>query len=87
MDYNHIASFLEKFKRILSQGEGVNNTIVEIIAKQVSFPVSLNMIKTKGTYIYIQGSPMLRNEILMRKEAILAEISTNILDRHFSDIR
>ena len=87
MDYNHIANFLEKLKKILFQGEGVNRIIVETIIKKTSYAVELNMIKTKGTIIYLQSSPMLRSEILIHKEDILIELNKNIPDRNLSDIR
>ena len=87
MDYNHITNFLEKFRKILSQGEGINKTILEIITKYTQYPIELSMIKTKGTLIYIQSSPMLRSEILIHKEAILIDLAKSIPGRNFSDIR
>ena len=87
MDYNHIANFLEKFKKILFQGEGINKVIVEIITKKTSYSIELSMIKVKGTIIYLESSPMLRSEILMHKESILIELNKTIPDRNFSDIR
>jgi hypothetical protein len=87
MDYNHITSFFDRVKKILSEGEGANILIAEIITKQICFPVDTKMIKTKGGYIYVQGSPMLRNEILIHKEEILKEISESIPGRHFKDIK
>jgi len=87
MDYNHITTFLEKFRKILLQGEESNKVIVEIITKHTKYPIELNMIKTKGTLICVQSSPMLRSEILMHKEAILMELTQTIPERNFSDIR
>ena len=87
MDYNHIANFLEKFKKIIFQGDEINKKIIEIITKHTSFPIELNMIKIKGDIIHIKGSSMLRSEILIHKESILSELSKTITDRNFRDIR
>ena len=87
MDYNHITGFLEKFRKILFEKEGLNRVVVETITKHTSFPIELNVIKIKGTVIHIQGSSMLRSEILMHKESILLDLAKTIPDRNFSDIR
>ena len=87
MDYNHITSFLEKFRKIIFQGEEINKVIIEIITKHISYPIESNKIKIKGDIIYVQGSPMLRNEVLMHKGVILLDLSQSIKDRHFGDIR
>lgn len=87
MDYNHITGFLEKFRKILFEKEGMNVLIVETISKHVKYPIETGMIKTKGTLICIQSSPMLRSEILIHKEAILMDLAKSIPERNFTDIR
>ena len=86
-DYNQINLFLDKFKKILSQGENSKALIVEIISKKISFQIEPQQIKIKGSVIHINGSPMLRNEILMKKEGILSELQLQLTDRRFTDIR
>lgn len=86
MDYNHITSFLEKFKKILSQKEGAHAIIAQTLTNHVGFPIETHMIKVKGTLIYIQSSPMLRSEILIHKRGILSDLEKSIPSRHFSDI-
>lgn len=87
MDYNHINSFLEKFKTILFKGEEVNKVIAEIIQKHTKFPIKINAIKIKGTTITIAGSPIFRNEILIHKQAILSDLATLLPDKNLKDIR
>ena len=87
MDYNHITTFLEKFKKILSQGEMANAVIAETISKHISYPIALANIKTKGTVIYVKCSPLVRSELLMHKQAILSELQNKLTDRNFSDLR
>jgi hypothetical protein len=87
MDYNHIENFLQKFKKLLSNSEATNTIIAETISKYTAITVDPGVIKTKGSIIYIQGSPMFRNEVLMRTEKILSELKTTLPERRFTNIR
>ena len=87
MDYNHITQFFDKFKRMLSEGEMGRSVIVSTISKNTSIQIQSESIKVKGSVIYISGSPMLRNEVLMRKEKILKELLEAIPHKRFTDIR
>lgn len=87
MDYNHITSFLDKFKKLLFQKEASQRIIVETIEKHISYPVDVSCVKVKGTTIHIQGSPLLRNEILMHKRGILTDLLQITPESRFTDIR
>jgi hypothetical protein len=91
MDYQHINNFLSKFKVLLSKGEETNKAIVEIINQTVhknEGPLLTNKsIKIQGTTIHIQGSPMLRSEILIHKEGILSNLAKILPGSRYTDIR
>jgi hypothetical protein len=87
MDYSHITEFLGKFKKILFSGEEANRIIADIITKHIASPIQRTAIKTKGTVVHINGSPMLRNEILVHKQGILRDMENLLPERHFTDIR
>lgn len=87
MDYNHITTFLEKFKKILFQKETSQKVIIEVITKHISFPIDVSMIKVEGTVIHIKGSPLVRNEILIHKQGILSDLKNIAPEGRFSDIR
>jgi hypothetical protein len=87
MDYNHITNFFSKFKDLLFKQEESNKIIVNIITKHISYPIESNIIKTKGSIIYIQGSPMLRSEVLIHKSGILSDLANLLPESHFMDIR
>ncbi len=87
MDYNPIVNFLDKFKKILFEGEASNEIIANIITKHISVPIKASAIKVRGINIYIQGSPMLRNEILIHKQGILKDLSSLLPAKRFNDIR
>jgi len=87
MDYNHITKFLEKFKKIIFQKEETREIITKIISLEISHPIEGNNIKTKNGCIYIQGSPIIRSEILMRKNNILLKLKELIPGSGFIDIK
>lgn len=87
MDYNHITSFLEKFKKILFQKEEIKEIVLKTISFEVSHEIKKEDLKIKNGYIFIQGSPMLRGEILMHKEQILIKLKTVLPENNFLGIR
>lgn len=87
MDYSHIASFFDKVKKTLFKNEEYYEVISQVIRKHISSSIDPKSIKIKGSVIYIQGSPMIRNEIMIHKTGILADVSALLPDRQFSDIR
>lgn len=87
MDYNHINSFLDRFKKIISLGQRNNSLIADIVTKHINYKINEEKIKTKGTLIVIDVSPTIKNEILIHKETILSDIASIIPERKFTDIR
>lgn len=76
MDYNHIKNFLEKFKVILFQKEEKIKLINLSIKKNTQIEIEDKNIKIIGTTIQIKASPLVMNEILMKKENILKDLSS-----------
>lgn len=87
MDYNHVNSFLEKFKKLLLNKEVSSVIIAETISKHISTTLSINDIRVKGTTIHVKSSPMLQGEIMIHKQAILSDLNKFIPQGHFKDIR
>lgn len=87
MDYSHITGFLDKFRKILNTKSISQDAISEVVSKHINFKISVDMIKTKNGIIYIQGSPLLKNEILMHKQKILNEVSFILQKKEFTDIK
>jgi hypothetical protein len=87
MDYNHITSFLDKFRKIIFQKEEVKNIVVKTISEEISHPIESSSIKIKNAVIYIEGSPMLRSEILMHKKQILVKLKDFLPNNNFLDIK
>jgi len=86
MDYNHITSFLDKFKIILFKKEETKNVVVKTISDEINHNVLDNSVKIKNGVISVQGSPILRNEILIHKKQILTKLKNSLIGTNFLDI-
>ncbi len=87
MDYSHITGFLDRFRKLISSSEIVNSCIAETLLKEIHIEIPTPRIKIKGTIIYVEGSPSLKNEIMVNKEGILKTLAIEIPHRNFTDIR
>jgi len=87
MDYNHITSFLDKFKKIIFQKEENKELVVGVISKEISFEIKKDSVKIKNGIIYIKESPIVRNEIMMRKKQILNKLKNVLPENLFLDIK
>jgi hypothetical protein len=87
LDYNRITSFLDKFKIIISQKEEVKNIVLKTISETLSHQIQSSSVKIKDGYIYIQGYPILRSEILIHKEQILEKLKKLVPSTNFLDIK
>jgi hypothetical protein len=87
MDYNHVANFLEKFKNILFQKEEINNIVIQTISKEISHQIQTSDLKIKNGFIYINGSPILKSEIMLHKKQILNKLKEILPKNIFLDIK
>ena len=87
MDYNQITTFLDKFKKIFFQKEELKKIVIKTITEEISYKIENNLIKIKNNYIYLDTSPIIRNEILIHKKQILLKLKKNLPNNIFSDIR
>ncbi|MFA6392759.1 MAG: hypothetical protein WCW54_01590 [Candidatus Paceibacterota bacterium] len=87
MDYNHIKNYFDKFKDILFSKEEKYRIISKVIENNISVKIDDKFIQIKPPFIYIKASPLVRNEILIRKEKILKEILEISPESNFKDIK
>lgn len=87
MDYNHITSFLEKFKKIIFQKEEIKNIISRIISEEINFQLEKDKIKIKNGIIFVEGSPVLRNEVMIKKKQILIKIKNLLPESNYLDVK
>lgn len=87
MDYNHINSFLDKFKNLISKGNERNRIILEVIFRNVGFAIDKKDIVIQGQVINLKISPIQKGEILMKKRIIMDDLRKLLPECYFSDIR
>jgi hypothetical protein len=86
MEYS-INNFLDKFKNLIFQDSITKDIIKKYVKTHTSFELDLNSISHKNGIIFIKGSPILRNEIFLKKKIILENINKEILNIKFLDIK
>lgn len=87
MDYNHITSFLDKFKKLIFQKEETKEIVIKTISEEISHQIEKQSVKIKGDCIYVEGSPILRSEILIHKKQILIKLKNILPNNNFFDIK
>jgi len=87
MDYNHITNFLEKFKKLIFQKEEIKNIITKVISEEIFYQLEKEKIKIKNGIIFLEGSPILRNEIMLKKNKILIKLKDLLPNSIFLDIK
>lgn len=87
MDYNHITLFLEKFKKLVFQKEETKEIVIKTISYEISHEIEKESITIKNGFIFVKGSPILRNEIMIHKNQILLKLKSILPGNNFIDIR
>lgn len=86
-DFNHINKFLEKFIKLVSTGDMVLNEIVFMIKKNTNFELKKENLTFKNGYISLKCSPLVKGEIMMKKDKILSDLRESIPTTNFLDIK
>ncbi len=87
MDYNKIAKYLNKFRKIIFEKEEIYRIISEVILKHTDILINVDFIKIRNTSIYIQSSPIQKSEILIHKKEILLDLKKLIPNYNLINIR
>ena len=72
----NISGFLEKFKKFDQNKTLQTENIINIIEKVIGVRVDKSKISIKDGVLFIQGSPILKQEIFLKKENLLPLIKT-----------
>lgn len=83
MDYQSIGSLFEKVKKLLGASQEQKETTQTLITKYIGYSIPLNQFEIKNSILKINSSPVIRNEIFMRKNQILSDaknLNLNITD-------
>ncbi len=80
-----IYQLLEKFRKIVSSSENSKKIIIETINKFIDFGLKESDIVSRNGIIEIKAPPIVKNEIIFKKNKISAELKERGIK--FIDIR
>jgi len=86
MSLQTISLFLDRFKHLLVSEVAVREVVREIIQKEMNISLDVKNIKFKNATVHITASPLLKNELYMKKTLIMEQIEKS-LARKISDLR
>ncbi len=84
---NNILDSLNKFKELLNAPKIKKQKILEIINKESNLNLTEENITIDKRIIYIKGSPILKNNIFMKKKGILESLKGEMKELAPIDIR
>lgn len=87
MDYNQIKDYLGKFKDLLFSKEEIYRIISRAIENNVGIKIENKNIKIKTPNVYIKASPLVRSEIMMKKDKIISDINKISPESNIKDIK
>lgn len=82
-NFSSLNYFLDKFKKIIGENTQNKDFIIESIEKELCKKIDKDNIKISKNILYLNISPMFKNEIYMRKERVLKSLkekNINIID-------
>lgn len=84
---NNLGNFLEKFKNIIGHSKFQKDAVLSIIKESVGIQLEEKDVEIKNFTVYIKASPLVKNEIFMRKQFILAKLKAILGNKSPKDIR
>ena len=71
----NIATYLEKFKNIGSSENSIKDIIISSLNEILKITVTRKEIRLQNGTAYIQTSPLVKNQLYIKKDSILSHIS------------
>jgi hypothetical protein len=75
MDYKHVQEFLNKFKKITDSFLLNKDKVVLVLEKNLKLKIEKDSFSVKNKVLQIKASPVIRNEIFLRKESIIKDLN------------
>ena len=83
---NNIGSFFGKIFKDISQKEKNKEVILEILNKYTNNSLTIKDIKIEKSEVFITSHPLIKQNILLKKENILEEINS-VVSVKITDLR
>lgn len=76
MDEFSLGDILQSLKEKFSQGISTKEKIASIVSQVLLYPITVDMVSTRGKKVFITCPPVVKHEILMKKKQCLQELQT-----------
>lgn len=84
---NNIQPFFEKFKHIVPREVIIKENFIEVFKDVFDIQIHKDHIDVRGKNIFLTISPVMKQEILYKKENLLERLNKIIGDNIIQDIR
>lgn len=68
---NSLSGFLEKFKKIIHEESFSKQAVINVLEKKLPIKLDPDDLKISNSVLYLNVTPLVRQEIQMRKEGLL----------------
>lgn len=82
-----ISDYLDKFTSALSDGRALKDSIVKVIYTVCGVNLDLKTVDVRDGAVYINATPIIKNEIFLKKQRILDKLEIELGSRKITEIR
>ncbi|MEK7558647.1 MAG: hypothetical protein AAB507_02360 [Patescibacteria group bacterium] len=72
---NHIKIFLNKFLELKNKNTFLKKILINIIYNKINVSIQENQIEISGKSVFIKTTPLIKNELFIKKEKIIKEFN------------
>lgn len=77
MDEFSLGDILQSLKEKFSQGISTKEKIASLLSQTVLYPITVDMVSTRGKKVFVTCPPLVKHEILMKKKQCLQELQAS----------
>jgi hypothetical protein len=82
-----LSIFFEKVKKLIPPQESKIHIIQDVVAHYTKITLPKEKIKVKNSVVFLEISPVQKNEVILKKEPILSFLRKNFPKIEITDIR
>jgi uncharacterized membrane protein len=82
-----ISSLLKKFTSITPPDESVRKEVVRILESEYNISLDIGDVRVQSGVVYLEVSPLIKTEVVIKKEELLSLLQISLGDSAPRDIR
>lgn len=82
-----ISLYLTKFAGLIPKESLVRECLAEILTRHIGVSIPVELIHLRGSTVFVDASPMIRNILFMNKENVLKELREKLVKISIQDVR